>query len=42
MAEVHRGIMNLLREYVAELEKNNIHLKRAILFRRKQASALHR
>jgi predicted nucleotidyltransferase len=31
MAEVPRGIMNLLREYVAELEKNNIHLETAIL-----------
>jgi hypothetical protein len=34
--------MNLLGEYVAELEKNDIHLKTAILYRRKQASALHR
>ena len=32
MAKVPGGIMNLLREYVAELEKNNIHLKTAILF----------
>ena len=42
MAKVPGGIMNLLREYVAELEKNNIHLRTAILFGRKQASALHR